>query len=284
MNNNLSLFEHDDFGILEIVQEKEKFFFPASEAATLLGYKNPRDAIKRHCLQEGIIKREIQTSGGTQEVNYISEGNLYRLIAKSKLPAAVQFESWVFDEVLPTMRTNGGYIANAEQFTDVLFPFADDTTKEMLAGIMQAVQKQNAIILQQREALEANEQERKLNESIITSLTDDVEIFDKRALLNQIILKAGVSKAQERWRALYRQFELVYHVRLEQRLEAYNMVNTPKLKSKLDYVDHVMGRIDDIFEICVKLYASDLNKIQQEMRELRTPNPQLAFDFEAEMH
>lgn len=42
-------------------------------------------------------------------MKYINEGNLYRLIAKSKLPAAEKFESWVFDEVLPSIRKKGHY-------------------------------------------------------------------------------------------------------------------------------------------------------------------------------
>ena len=54
------------------------------------------------------------------EVNFIDEGNLYRLIVKSKLPQAQQFERWVFDEVLPMIRRTGMYISD-----DVLFEFMD---------------------------------------------------------------------------------------------------------------------------------------------------------------
>ena len=43
------------------------------------------------------------------ERTYITEGNLYRLIIRSKLPAAERFEKWVFDEVLPTIRKYGVY-------------------------------------------------------------------------------------------------------------------------------------------------------------------------------
>ena len=45
-----------------------------------------------------------------QEINFIPEGDVYRLITHSKLPTAQQFESWVFDEVLPTIRRHGAYM------------------------------------------------------------------------------------------------------------------------------------------------------------------------------
>ena len=57
---------------------------------------------------------ETLTAGGIQQVNYIPEGDLYRLIVSSKLPAAEKFESWVFDEVLPSIRQTGGYGQSAD--------------------------------------------------------------------------------------------------------------------------------------------------------------------------
>lgn len=50
-------------------------------------------------------------------MTFIPEGDVYRLIARSKLPGAEQFERWVFDEVLPSIRKNGGYIAGQEAMT-----------------------------------------------------------------------------------------------------------------------------------------------------------------------
>ena len=44
------------------------------------------------------------------EMLFIPEGDVYRLIAHSKLPSAERFERWVFDEVLPSIRQHGAYI------------------------------------------------------------------------------------------------------------------------------------------------------------------------------
>lgn len=65
-------------------------------------------AVNTHC--KGVSKMEVPTNGGIQQMLFISEGDMYRLITNSKLPSAEKFESWVFDEVLPQIRKTGGYI------------------------------------------------------------------------------------------------------------------------------------------------------------------------------
>lgn len=55
------------------------------------------------------MKRDTPTTSGTQEVSFVTEGDVYRLITHSKLPSAEKFESWVFDEVLPSIRKTGAY-------------------------------------------------------------------------------------------------------------------------------------------------------------------------------
>lgn len=281
----LKIMEHDTFGVLELLHLDGKFYFPAKESAELLGYKNTRDAIRRHCLEEGIVSHATRTAGGEQGKNFISEGNLYRLITKSKLPAAIEFETWVFDQVLPSLREKGGVVTNANKFVDTLFPNVTGESKALLTAIMSSVQEQNQIISAQQQTIEVQKHDLKFNEEIITSLTDDVELMDKRSLLSKIVLKAGVARAQERWRALYRQFEAVYHVNLSRRLERYNLDNKPKLQTKLDYIHEVMDRLDDLYSIAVRLYEADVEVITQEMIELRQPSPQMAFDFgDAEIH
>lgn len=111
MATNLTLFTHPDFGNLRTIVDGDTIYVCAKDAAAALGYANTNDAIKRHC--KGVVKRyPLETSGGTQEFAFIYEGDLYRLIASSKLPAAQQFESWVFDEVLPSIRRHGLYVTD----------------------------------------------------------------------------------------------------------------------------------------------------------------------------
>lgn len=100
------------FGNLEILMKDGKEYFPATHVANLLGYANASEAIKRHCKNEGVAFHEVPTTSGVQNKKFINEPNLYRLIVKSKLPQAEQFEKWVFEEVLPTIRKHGAYMTD----------------------------------------------------------------------------------------------------------------------------------------------------------------------------
>ena len=110
-NVKLETFVNEEFGSVRIMEEDGKYLFCAKDVATALGYKDTINAIKRHC--KGVAKRHPLTNGGPQEMSFIPEGDVYRLITHSKLPAAERFEKWVFDEVLPTIRKYGGYMTDS---------------------------------------------------------------------------------------------------------------------------------------------------------------------------
>ena len=99
---------------LRVVFIDEEPWWVAKDAAEMLGYANSSDAVKQHC--KGVAKRyPLQTAGGVQELRVIREPDLYRLIVGSTLPAAVEFEGWVFEEVLPALRRDGAYLAAAPE-------------------------------------------------------------------------------------------------------------------------------------------------------------------------
>lgn len=105
--NELQIFNNEEFGEVRMTEIDGKPYFVATDVATALGYTNPRKAVNDHC--KGVTKRDTPTSSGVQSMSYINEGDLYRLIMKSKLPSAEKFERWVMDEVLPSIRKTGGY-------------------------------------------------------------------------------------------------------------------------------------------------------------------------------
>lgn len=109
MENNLQIFENDNFGQLRTIDDNGKVMFVASDVAKTLGYNRPNDAVNAHCRYTVKYRIPHPQGKGTLEVNIIPEGDLYRLITHSKLPAAEKFESWVFDEVLPAIRKTGSY-------------------------------------------------------------------------------------------------------------------------------------------------------------------------------
>lgn len=119
---NLKVFTNDEFGELKVITINNRTYIEASGAARILGYANPREAIIRHCSEEGVVYYDVGVVTGTRSdgqnsiqyvrKKFIDEGNLYRLIVKCKLPTARKFESWIMDEVLPSIRRNGAYISD----------------------------------------------------------------------------------------------------------------------------------------------------------------------------
>ena len=106
--NTLQSFSHEHFGQIRTVEHDGIVLFCGRDVATALGDANTKDALARHC--KGVVKHyPLQTPGGIQHARFITEGDLYRLIVSSKLPTAARFESWVFDEVLPSIRRHGVY-------------------------------------------------------------------------------------------------------------------------------------------------------------------------------
>ncbi|MGS2493448.1 phage antirepressor, partial [Clostridioides difficile] len=108
-----------EFGQIRMVEVDKKPYFVATDIAKCLGYANTSKAINDHC--RWVTKSYIphpQNENKILEVNAIPESDMYRLIVNSKLPNAEKFESWVFDEVLPTIRKTGGYIHTTEDMSD----------------------------------------------------------------------------------------------------------------------------------------------------------------------
>ena len=135
----LEIFSSDDFGEIRIVEIEGKPFFCGSDVAKALGYSEPHKAVARHCRDDGMKRTPIADSlGRVQETVFIPEGDLYRLIVSSKLPTAEKFERWVFDEVLPSIRKHGGYIAGQSEMSP----------EELMARALQVAQK----TLEEREA------------------------------------------------------------------------------------------------------------------------------------
>ena len=113
---NLSTFIFDNSPV-RTSEINNQLWFLANDVCSILEYKNPRRAIELHCKEKGVTKWYTPTKGGNQEMIYINEPNLFRLIIKSKQAKAVKFEEWVMEDLLPTIRKTGSYslTINSEQ-------------------------------------------------------------------------------------------------------------------------------------------------------------------------
>lgn len=119
----LKLFQSPIFGQVRTVVVNGQVMFAATDVARCLGYTNPQKAIRVHCKSAGVNEMDTPTNGGIQKVKFITKGNLVRLVANSELPQAEEVESWIFDEVIPTVLETGGYIVTKQ----------DDTPEEIMA-------------------------------------------------------------------------------------------------------------------------------------------------------
>lgn len=136
------LFENQEFGQLRMIFIEGKQYFMANDVAKALGYSEPKNAVARHC--KGALKQSYLTNGGKQEVNFIPEGDVYRLIIRSKLPRAEEFEKWVFDEVLPSIRKTGGYI-NGAGVEEIIQRTVAETIQAVVPEVMKATMSGKAV-------------------------------------------------------------------------------------------------------------------------------------------
>ncbi|WP_102815642.1 Bro-N domain-containing protein [Clostridioides difficile] len=120
--NNLQIFEKMEFGQIRMAEIDNKPYFVGKDIAKSLGYKNTNDAILRHC--KGVVKHEGFKINGIK-IALITEGDVYRLIVGSNLPNAEKFESWVFDEVLPSIRETGKYQLQQDVITELTGTIGD---------------------------------------------------------------------------------------------------------------------------------------------------------------
>lgn len=144
-------FKNEQFGEIRTIEENGKILFCGKDVALALGYKDTVNALKLHCKEDGVaIYHLTDNLSRTQQAKFISEGNVYRLITHSKLPAAEQFERWVFDEVLPSIRQTGGYVSNDDMFINTYLPFADEQTKLLFKTTLNTVKSLNSKIEQDK--------------------------------------------------------------------------------------------------------------------------------------
>lgn len=116
--NELKIFEKSEFGKVRVVlSEIGEPMFCLADICAALDIKNVSDC-KTRLKKDGVVSKEvIDSMGRKQNANFITESNLYKCIFQSRRPDAELFQDWVCDEVLPSIRKNGGYLANQEQMT-----------------------------------------------------------------------------------------------------------------------------------------------------------------------
>lgn len=257
--NEVAIFENPEFGKVRTLQISGEPWFVGKDVVEILGYSNSRDTLSKRVDDEDKMDGVAicDSIGRKQTPVLINESGLYSLVLSSKLPTAKKFKRWITSEVLPIIRKTGGYVSNDDMFIETYLPFADDNTKMMFRTTLETVRKQNEIIQSQR-------QEIIHKEDVIVGLVDEISLADKRQILNRVV-KYKHANYRERWSMLYREFENKYHMDLSRRFETYNETHKPKCKSKVEYIDKVLNKIPELYELAAKLFENDVKELVEEM-------------------
>lgn len=115
--NELQIFNNPEFGSVRTITKDNEPMFCLADVCKALDITHVTD-VKSRLKQDGVGTSEVIDSlGRKQTAIFINESNLYKVIFQSRKPSAEKFTDWVTDEVIPSIRKNGGYIANQEQMT-----------------------------------------------------------------------------------------------------------------------------------------------------------------------
>lgn len=199
-NTALQVFQNPAFGTIRTINQEGRILFCGKDVAAALGYKDTKNAIKLHC--KGVANyHPLETDGGIQQVRFITEGDLYRLIAASKLPAAQAFETWVFDTVLPSIRTTGAYLdparlADPQVLIQILETLKAENTRRLAAEQALAEVEPKVsyydLVLQSRDSL------------TIRVIAKDYGLSAQR--LNELLHELGIQYKQSGTWLLYQQY------------------------------------------------------------------------------
>lgn len=162
----LQIFKSEEFGEIRTVTIKGEPWFVGKDVAESLGYSNTRDAISKHVGDEDKNTVAICDGKGNPNQTVINESGLYALVFGSKLESAKRFKHWVTSEVLPSIRKNGGYLANQENLTP----------EQIVANALVVAQK---IIAERDEQIKNLESSVRDMDRVICEMTPKVDYVDR---------------------------------------------------------------------------------------------------------
>ena len=113
--SNLSIFNfHQSQVRIQLLNNEPLFCL--KDIAEILNISNAKSS-RFNLSEAGVHKMYLRSSGQQRELTFINEPNLYRVIFRSNKKEAIDFQNWVFNEVLPTIRKTGSYslTINTEQ-------------------------------------------------------------------------------------------------------------------------------------------------------------------------
>ena len=185
--NQITRFDFHGATVRVFTDEQGEPLFVGKDVATILGYKDTFDALKKHVDNEDKQNRQNAGFDSPRGMTLINESGLYSLILSSKLPQAREFKHWVTSEVLPSIRKHGGYMAGQEAMSP----------EQMLAASMRWLESR---IAEQQGRIDA--QQAQLDAQAPKVLFADAVSTSKRCILvgelAKILRQNGVDMGEKR--------------------------------------------------------------------------------------
>ena len=183
---DLKIFTNEEFGEIRTSVVNSEPMFCLSDICKSLGLSQP-SKVKERLNEKGVRTIPTLTSGGEQNLLYINEPNLYKVIFQSRKESAERFTDWVTSEVLPSIRKNGGYIAGQETLSD------DELLSKALLVANNKIAERDKIIEQKQARIEQMKPKAIFADAVATSRTS-ILIGD----LAKLICQNGYQIGQKR--------------------------------------------------------------------------------------
>ena len=143
MENEIRIFESEEFGKVRMVVKDGEAWLVGKDVADILEYRNGSRDINRHVDEDDRCKIMIFDGNQNKENIIINESGFYSLVLSSKMPKAKEFRKWVTSHVLPTIRRTGGYVANEDMFIENYLPFLEEPYQGLFRLQMMAINQLN---------------------------------------------------------------------------------------------------------------------------------------------
>lgn len=240
----------------------ENPLFLAKDVAEWIEHSNVTEML-RGVDDDEKLTSTILRAGQNRQVNMLTEDGLYEVLMQSRKPIAKQFKKEV-KKILKSIRKNGAYIRNQENMTPEQLVAAGLIAAQK---IIESKEKEIALLNGRCGLLTQTVDEK---QETINAISRNVPAPTKRMILNRVMKRKSKDLIQNRWVVLYREFENINHMNLNLRIEKYNKEpNHKKCPTKIDYIDNVLGKMDELYDLAVKLFESDFIQLMQEMHLLR---------------
>ena len=168
VKGQVQIFENAQFGQIRTAGTSENPLFCLADICRVLELQTGR--AKQRLNEKGITLSNTLTQGGEQQLLYINEQNLYRLIMRSDKPQAEPFQDWVCGEVLPSIRKSGGYLAAQP----------DETPEMIMARALKVAD----------ETIKRTQQRLQIAESTIEAQQDEIKQLAPLAEYTQDVLQS----------------------------------------------------------------------------------------------